>query len=37
MSPRRVSGANTVYFAQVQTPNLIGFNGQARFTITVQS
>jgi hypothetical protein len=33
----RISGANTVYFAQVQTPNLIGFNGQARFTITVQS
>jgi hypothetical protein len=33
----RISGANTVYFAQVQTPNLIGFNGQVRFTISVQS
>ena len=33
----RISGANTVYFAQVQTPNLVGFNGQVRFTITVQS
>jgi hypothetical protein len=33
----RISGANTVYFAQVQTPNLIGFNGQVRFTITLQS
>jgi hypothetical protein len=33
----RISGPNTVYFAQVQTPNLIGFNGQVRFTISVQS
>ena len=33
----RISGPNTVYFAQVQTPNLVGFNGQARFTITLQS
>ena len=33
----RISGANTVYFAQVQTPSLIGFNGQVRFTISVQS
>ena len=33
----RISGSNTVYFAQVQTPNLIGFNGQVRFTISVQS
>jgi hypothetical protein len=33
----KISGPNTVYFAQVQTPNLIGFNGQARFTISVQS
>ncbi len=33
----RISGPNTVYFAQVQTPNLVGFNGQVRFTITLQS
>ena len=33
----RISGSNTVYFAQVQTPNLIGFTGQVRFTISVQS
>ena len=33
----RISGPNTVYFATVQTPSLIGFSGQVRFTINVQS
>ena len=33
----RISGSNTVYFATVQTPSLIGFSGQVRFTINVQS
>jgi hypothetical protein len=33
----RISGSNTVYFAQVQAVSLPGFSGQVRFTVNVQS
>ncbi|MDQ4040313.1 MAG: hypothetical protein M3141_01020 [Actinomycetota bacterium] len=31
-----LSGGYTVYFARVQTPNLVGYQGQAQFRITTQ-
>ena len=31
-----VVGTNTVYFARVQSPNLVGFRGQVQFRFTLQ-
>ena len=31
-----IVGANTVYFARVQAPNLAGYRGQVQFRITIQ-